>query len=80
MEVLGKDMKFEDLILNVVTRIGFLLYWIYDNLAVLASIKILDMKAKELGKKGAMFWFIALLSTFILTIKNLIMTLQKSAK
>lgn len=67
----------EDLILNVITRMGFLLYWIFDNLAILSKIKIIDMNTKELAKKGSTFWFIALLSTFILTIKNILINLQK---
>lgn len=37
------------------------------------------MDTKSLAKRGSTFWFIALLSTFILTIKNVIIELRKDA-
>ena len=81
LEVLAKkNMRVEDLVLNVITRVGFLLYWIFDNLAILSKIKLLDMDVKALGKKGSTFWFIALLSTFILTLKNIFINIQKISK
>lgn len=42
MDLLKKDQSLEDLILSIITRIGFLLYWIFDNLAILSKIKILS--------------------------------------
>lgn len=81
LEVLAKkDIRLEDLILNVVTRVGFLLYWLFDNLAILSKLKILNMDVKQLGKRGATFWFIALLSTLLLTLKNIFINFRKISK
>jgi len=35
-----------ELSLNVLTRMGFLLYWVFDNLAILAAIKFIKRDAK----------------------------------
>ena len=78
LEVLAKsDLPLQDLVLQVITRVGFLLYWIFDNLAILSKLKIVDMDTKSLGKRGSTFWFIALLSTLILTLKNIMVNLAK---
>ena len=81
MDVLNnKNLDLTNLVLSVITRIGFLLYWIFDNLAILSKIKILNLKTKALAKRGSTFWFIALVSTFILTIKNIVALNQKIDK
>ena len=63
--------------LNLITRIGFFFYWIFDNLAILSKIKVLSFETKPLSRKGASCWFIALLATLILTIKNYIVNTKK---
>lgn len=70
-------MKTQDFILNVATRIFFLLYWLFDNLSILSKLGILKFDTKEMAKKGATCWFIALLATFILSIKNIIVNTGK---
>ena len=46
--------------LNVAGRIAFLLYWIFDNLSVLSTVKFLNLDAKQMNKYGAFWWFVAL--------------------
>lgn len=55
----------------------FLLYWLFDNLSILTKLGLLSLDAKDLGKKGATCWFIALLATLALTIKNIVLNTAK---
>jgi peroxin-11B len=58
--------------LNLLSRIGFLAYWVFDNLNVLADIKFLNIDAKKNGKNAATCWFIALVFGLILYVRDLI--------
>ena len=40
------SLDMTELSLNVLTRMGFLLYWVFDNLAILAAIKFIKRDAK----------------------------------
>jgi hypothetical protein len=71
------SMKPTDFYLNVVTRVFFGIYWFFDNLSILSKLGLITVDAKEMGKRGATCWFIALLSTFILCIKNIIINYLK---
>jgi hypothetical protein len=51
--------------LSVAVRLGFLGYWIFDNLAILCTIKFLKSDAKGFAKKGALFWLFALVVSVI---------------
>lgn len=79
LELIAKKdtMLIQDFALNALTRIFFLLYWLYDNLNILSKLGLLKMDAKELAKKGSTCWFIALLATFVLTIKNIVINTAK---
>lgn len=70
-------MKSPDLILNVLTRVFFLLYWFFDNLSILSKIGLIKLDAKKMGKNGSTCWFIALLSAVVLCIKNIIVNVAK---
>lgn len=61
-----------DLLLNILTRIAFGIYWLFDNLAILSKLKIIDKDPKPYGKTGALFWLIALATNLILVIKEAI--------
>ena len=80
LDLLKKDQKPQELVLNLITRIGFFLYWIFDNLAILSKLKILSFDPKSLSKRGSTCWFIALLSTLILTLKNLVINTKNITK
>lgn len=58
--------------LNLLSRIGFLAYWFFDNLNVLAAIKFLNVDEKKNGKHAATCWFIALVFGLILYVRDLI--------
>lgn len=61
-----------ELILKLVQRFGFALYWIFDNLVILCTIKFLKKEAKPFNKTGSLFWFIALLAGIVQAVRNLI--------
>jgi hypothetical protein len=66
-----------DVVLNILVRGSFMIYWLFDNLAILSKIKVLEKDPKPFGKLGATFWLLALVFNFILVIKDSIAVLQK---
>lgn len=72
LEILNKGGSDQvDVVLNLLNRFGFLLYWIFDNISILGSIKFLTVDNKKYAKYGAFFWFWALIFSLIQTIKKL---------
>lgn len=68
-----KDLTQVDM-LNIAARIAFLLYWIFDNLSILSSVKFLNLDAKQMNKYGSFWWFVALVIgqiTCIITLSDL---------
>ena len=61
-------------------RAFFGIYWIFDNLNILSKIKILNYDPKQMGKMGATFWLLALVTNMILLIKQLIDNAEKVKK
>ncbi len=51
--------------LSVAVRLGFLAFWVFDNLAILCTIKFLKSDPKGFAKKGAIFWLVALVLSFL---------------
>ena len=50
----------------ILARLGFLFYWIFDNIAILSKIKFLkNYDAKLAGKRAATAWTFALISSLI---------------
>jgi hypothetical protein len=66
-------MRIEDFLLSAATRVFFALYWIFDNLNILSRLGLLKVNAKTMGERGAACWFVALLATLVLTLKNIIL-------
>ncbi len=75
--VSGKNGINIDVILNVLVRGSFMIYWLFDNLAILSKIKVLEKDPKPYGKLGASFWLLALVFNLILVVKDSIACLQK---
>ena len=48
------------LAINVLARVGFLVYWFFDNLAILSKVKFLDFDVKRMTKLGSIAWLFAL--------------------
>ena len=73
------DMNIDN-ILSILVRFFFGVYWIFDNLNILSKIKILSYDAKHMGKMGATFWLLALLTNLILLIKQFLANSEKVRK
>lgn len=67
-------------VLQIVTRIGFGLYWIFDNIVVLCTIKFLKRDAKTFSIHGMRFWFLALVTSLISAVRLFIISMQKEAR
>jgi peroxin-11B len=61
VEILSKGNLSQTDTLNALSRLAFLLYWFFDNLTVLASVKFLNLDAKQMNKYGAFWWFVGLI-------------------
>lgn len=61
-----------DLLLNLLNRAAFFLYWVFDNIAILSTIKFLSKDPKTYNKFGAFFWFWALVLAIIQTLRKLV--------
>lgn len=70
-------MSTSEFALSASTRIFFLLYWFFDNLSILSKLNLIAVDSKEMGKKGATCWFIALISTLMLTIRSITLNTMK---
>ena len=65
-----------DLLLTLGIRIGFFGYWLFDNLVILAKLKLFSKPAKSFLKPAMVSWWTALMLNLILNIKKL-RTLKK---
>ena len=43
---------------NILCRVGFMIYWFFDNLSILARIKFLENVDKEKASWRAAFWWL----------------------
>ncbi len=49
-------------VLNILSRLGFFFYWIFDNIQILAKVKFLEGVDKEkAAKRAAFFWLLGLI-------------------
>lgn len=72
--LLGKANPSQIDMLNAASRVAFGLYWFFDNLTVLGTVKFLDVDAKQMNKYGAFWWFVGLVlgqAVSILTLSEL---------
>lgn len=76
LELMKGEMTVDN-ILSILVRFFFGVYWIFDNLNILSKIKLLSYDPKKMGKMGATFWLLALLTNLILLIKQLIANAEK---
>jgi len=62
-------------VLQILSRLGFLFYWVFDNIQILAKVKYLEGVDKELaGKRAATFWLLGLIFSLILVLINIFET------
>jgi hypothetical protein len=78
IQVLMADTKMplHKLILNILCRIGFGIFWIFDNINVLATVKFITADQKSAAKNGARGWLLGLVTGLILAILALIEAAQ----
>ena len=68
---LNPTMKPFPKLMTILSRASFFVYWIFDNLGMLATIKLIKKDPKSLTKTAMTAWFIALVFTLINVLKNL---------
>ena len=74
MDILAKGDLTQIQMLTAASRLGFLLYWFFDNLTVLGSVKFLKVDPKQMNRYAAFWWFIGLIlgqAVAILTLAEL---------
>ncbi len=68
-------------VLNILSRLGFFFYWIFDNLQILAKVKFLQGVDKEkAAKRAALFWLLGLIFSVILVVIQMIETAKEEAQ
>jgi lipid-A-disaccharide synthase-like uncharacterized protein len=74
LQILSKGAEDEiDWGLSILTRILFGGYWVFDNLVVLCTVKFFKQDSKKYNKVAMWFWFLALLSGLIQSIRLVIL-------
>ena len=72
LEILNKGSTDEiGVALDILNRLSFLLYWIFDNIAILGTIKFLTTDSKKFTKYGSFFWFWALIFSLVQSVRKL---------
>lgn len=66
--------------LQFLSRLSFFFYWLFDNLAILSSIKFIKRDSQKMTKSAMTCWFIALVFTLMNLLRNLFINLAKDAK
>lgn len=64
-------------VIAILTRTFFGIYWIFDNLNILSKLKIIEKDPKQYAKKGALFWLLALLTSLVGIINDIVMNEKK---
>lgn len=67
--------------MNILSRLGFFFYWIFDNLQILAKVKFLEGVDKEkAGKRAAFFWLVGLVFSVAVTVIQMLEAAKEDAK
>jgi Peroxisomal biogenesis factor 11 (PEX11) len=65
--------------LDILARASFFGYWFYDNMLILAKLKVIKGEAAGLNKSGMLFWFFGNLFGLVLNIRQLIQISAQAA-
>ena len=68
------------IVLEILSRIGFFFYWIFDNIQILASIKFLNADAQFHLKIASWGWFFGVLFSLAKNVLDLMVLLNKKAE
>lgn len=74
------SMDMPEMIIHILSRSSFFIYWVFDNLNYLSSIKFLKFDPAPLAKKAGVAWFFGVLLSIINLLRNLSMNYSREAK
>lgn len=81
IEILNKASRDKaDQGLSLLTRAFFGLYWIFDNIVILKTMKFINGDFKANNKTAMTFWFLALITAFVQSLRNFIFSFKKEAQ
>lgn len=63
--------------LNIMVRVFFGLYWYFDNLVILKTVKFMKGEYKSDSKNGSTCWLIALLCSLVQNGRNLLRSFEE---
>lgn len=67
-------------ILNILARLGFFFYWIFDNIQILSKVKFLEgVDTAKAAKRAAFFWLLGLIFSVIVVVIQIVETAQEEA-
>ena len=79
-DFLKADIPQVEKILNVLCRLAFLFYWIFDNLAVLIKVKFIqNMDLKATSRRAAKFWLLGIWLGIITVLRSMALTGKQEA-
>mgnify|MGYP000979419565 CR=1 FL=1 len=67
-------------VFDILQRVGFFFYWVFDNIQILSTIKFLSADPTFHAKLGALFWFIGGLFAIARLIYDLVEELSKKCE
>ena len=80
-EKIEKDLIWQTnktpVILDILSRLGFFFYWIFDNIQILASIKFLNTDPNFHLKLASYGWLFGIVTSIVRQVMDLISLLQK---
>ena len=65
------DWDEKDLILNILARVSFSVYWIFDNLFILSKLKVIRQNTDGFRVASAFFWWLGLLFNLVIAFLKL---------
>lgn len=66
--------------LHVLARLAYFFYWIFDNLQILGTIKVLERDTVKLSRAAMTAWLIGILLTLVKLVRDLMVNKVKMAK
>lgn len=68
-------------LLSILSRLGFLFYWVFDNLSILGKIKYLEgVDINKAAKRASFFWLLGLIFSVILVLIQMYETAVEEAQ
>lgn len=75
-----KDLLWQEnkipIVLDILSRLGFLFYWLFDNISILGTIKFINVEVKPINKIASLAWTIGLLFGLVKNVMELLKILK----